>query len=95
MFVGFGPSGSTTWGTSVQEPEYVVAIVLEESGFGSKQAAPMAARLFKSLAEDSIPQALTQDEIDTFYGVDSITDLGLLEAAEDAVVESAASGGGQ
>ena len=88
MFVGFGPSGSTYWGTSVQEPEYVVAIVLEEAGFGSKIAAPSAARIFQAIAEDSIAPAGTQDEIDSIYGVDNITDLQLLEAAADEVAST-------
>jgi len=88
MFVGFGPSGSTTWSTSIQTPEYVVAVVLEESGFGSKHAAPMVARLFQAIATDNISQALTQDEIDTFYGVDNITDLSLLETAASDTEDS-------
>ena len=90
MFAGFGPSGSTSYGTSVQEPEYVISVILEEAGFGSKHAAPMVARLFNTIALDEVPRALTQDEIDTFYGVDNITDLSLLEtAAVDAAIEDA------
>ena len=83
MFVGYGPSGSARFSTSINEPEYVIAVVLEEAGFGSDHAAPMVARLFKSIAEDDIDRAFTQDEIDTFYGVDNITDLELLEAATE------------
>ena len=88
MFVGYGPSGSARFSTSINEPEYVIAVVLEEAGFGSKHAAPMVARLFKSLAEDDIGQALTQDEIDTFYGVDNITDLELLGATAAEIEEA-------
>ncbi len=80
MFVGFGPSGSPRFGTSINEPEYVVAVVLEEAGFGSKHAAPMVARIFKAISENDIDKALTQDEIDTIYGVDNITDLELAVA---------------
>lgn len=85
MFVGFGPSGSARFGTAINEPEYVIAVVLEEAGFGSKQAAPMVARIFKAISENDIDKALTQDEIDTFYGVDNITDLELAatESADD------------
>ncbi|MGI9604529.1 MAG: penicillin-binding transpeptidase domain-containing protein [Acidimicrobiales bacterium] len=75
MFAGFGPSGSTGWGTPVLEPEYVMVTVLEESGFGSAHAAPMTARVFELFATDTVPIALTQDEVDEFYGVDRITDL--------------------
>ncbi len=77
MFVGYGPSGSLRFGTSINEPEYVIAVVLEEAGFGSKHAAPMVARIFKDISENNVDRALTQDEIDTFYGVDNITDLEL------------------
>ena len=94
MFVGFGPSGSTSFGTSVNEPEYVIAVILEEAGFGSRQAAPMVARIFDAIANDEIAPALTQEEIDTIYGVDEITDLSQLEdAAELDVVESATAAG--
>ncbi|MFT7474193.1 MAG: penicillin-binding protein 2 [Verrucomicrobiales bacterium] len=79
MFVGFGPTGSARFGTPVNEPEYVMVVILEESGFGSRHAAPMVARTFDAIANDTISRALTQDEIDSFYGVDQITDLDLIE----------------
>ncbi len=41
LFVGFGPVGS---------PKYVVAAVLEQSGFGAQAAAPVVRRMFESLA---------------------------------------------
>jgi penicillin-binding protein 2 len=40
LFVGFGPVGS---------PKYVVAAVLEQSGFGAQAAAPVVRRVFESL----------------------------------------------
>jgi penicillin-binding protein 2 len=40
LFVGFGPVGS---------PKYVVAAVLEQSGFGAEAAAPVVRRMFESL----------------------------------------------
>ena len=94
MFVGFGPTGSANFGTSVNEPEYVIAVILEESGFGSRQAAPMVARLFDAIADDEIAPALTQGEIDTIYGVDEITDLAQLEEAVEITeaANAAASG---
>ena len=56
-------------------------MILEEAGFGSKHAAPMVARLFDAIANDEIPRALTQEEVDVFYGVDNITDVSLIETA--------------
>ena len=85
MFVGFGPSGSLNWSTSINEPEYVMAVILEESGFGSRHAAPMVARMFDAIANDEVSRAPTQDEIDAFYGVDSITDLELIEAVAEEI----------
>ena len=89
MFVGFGPSGSPSFGTSLNEPEFVISVILEESGFGSRYAAPMVARLFDAIANDEVAPALTRGEIDAIYGVDEITDLSQLEDA----AENAAGGG--
>lgn len=87
MFVGFGPSGSATYGTSVQSPEYVVAVVLEEAGFGSAIAAPMVARIFDQIAREDVARATTQSEVDEFYSVDDITDV--LTGGDDDPLESA------
>lgn len=89
MFVGFGPSGSVNFGTAVLEPEYVVAVVLEEAGFGSQQAAPMVARVFDRIANDDVPRAPTQDEVDEFYNVDDINDVARIEEDGDFEIENA------
>lgn len=86
MFAGFGPSGSQSWGTSVNEPEYTIAVILEESGFGSKHAAPMVARLFDGISTDQVPRALPQDEVDEIYDADSPTEP-LIEAVAATEVE--------
>lgn len=67
LFAAFGPSGSSTWGTSINSPEYAMVVILEESGFGSKHAAPMVARMFDVIARDEVPQAATKDAGDSFY----------------------------
>ena len=85
MFVGWGPSGSASWGTAVEEPEFVMAVILEEAGFGSKVAAPMVAQYFDRIAQNEVPEALTQDEVDAFYGVDAITDIAV--AAVEGEIE--------
>ena len=82
MFVGFGPSGSDTYGTAVRDPEFVVAVILEESGFGSQQAAPMVARVFDRIANENVGRAPTQDEVDEFYNVDDINDIARIEDEE-------------
>ncbi len=62
LFVGYGPTGSRTFGTSLNEPEYVVAVILEEAGFGSRNAAPMVARIFSAIANDDVAPALSESE---------------------------------
>ena len=74
--------------TSVNVPEYAMVVFLEESGFGSQHAAPMVARVFDAIANDNILRAPTQNEVDTFYGVDQITDLDLLETAAESTEAS-------
>ena len=44
-----------------QEPEYVIVAMLEEAGFGSAVAAPMAARVLQKVVEDTVPEALTTE----------------------------------
>jgi penicillin-binding protein 2 len=58
LFVGYGPV------ISGRDPEIAVAVVLEESGFGSSVAAPVARELLEAWATDSIPIARTTDEIE-------------------------------
>jgi penicillin-binding protein 2 len=41
LFCAFGP---------VNDPRYVVAVVMEESGFGASSAAPVARRIFDGIA---------------------------------------------
>ncbi len=83
MYVGFGPSGSTYWSTPDNEPEYVMAVVMEESGFGSKIAAPMVARMFKAIAENDIDRAISQDEADEFYALSASLELEAPETGEE------------
>jgi penicillin-binding protein 2 len=45
LFVGFGP---------VESPRYVVAAVLEESGFGGNVAAPLVRRVFEPLVDPAL-----------------------------------------
>ena len=75
MFAGFGPSGSDAYPGVVEEPQYVVAVILEEAGFGSKVAAPMVARIFDQIANDEVPRATAQNEVDDFYGADQFEDV--------------------
>ena len=53
LFVGFGPASWPELGL-VNTPEIVVAIVLEEAGFGGTIAAPAVARFLLPIAEDTI-----------------------------------------
>ena len=62
-FVGFGPASWPELNVS-HTPEIVVAMVLEEAGFGGDIAAPAVARVLLPVATGDIPIAQTADEID-------------------------------
>lgn len=51
VFVGFGP---------LHEPAYVVAVLLEEAGFGGESAAPVVRRVLEAVALDRVPEASTE-----------------------------------
>ena len=55
LFAGYGPLPS---------PSYVGVIVMEEAGFGGEVAAPVIARLFGAIANESVPEAKTEAEKD-------------------------------
>ncbi len=44
------------------EPEVAIAVVMEESGFGSASAAPVSAAILEAIASDSVPVARSLDE---------------------------------
>ena len=57
LFAGYGPLTS---------PEYVGVAILEEAGFGGDSAAPVIEKIFRCIATDTVPLALTvaeQDEL--------------------------------
>jgi penicillin-binding protein 2 len=85
LFAAFGPSGSSTWGTSINSPEYAMVVILEESGFGSKHAAPMVARIFDAIARDEVPQAATKDAGDSFYEQNGNTDVAAAGIVEEGL----------
>ncbi len=51
VFVGFGP---------LPQAEYVVAVLLEEAGFGGESAAPVVRRVLEAVALDRVPEAPTE-----------------------------------
>ena len=51
VFVGFGP---------LPQPRYVVAVLLEEAGFGGEAAAPVVRRVLEAIALDRVPEASTE-----------------------------------
>ena len=61
-FVGFGPAPWPERGF-VGTPEIVVAMVLEEAGFGGDVAAPSVARVLLPIATGTVSRALTAREV--------------------------------
>ena len=76
LFVAYGP-------TNFGNPEIAIAVVLEESGFGSAAAAPIVRDILEPIAVDRMPRARTFDEIDERQS-DAAGEI----AAADAVAES-------
>ena len=65
-FIGFGPAPWPERGF-IHTPEIVVAMVLEEAGFGGSVAAPAVARVLLPMATGTIDRARTAEEVDTCY----------------------------
>lgn len=63
LFVAWGPNDFPEVGVDVDgPPEIAVAVVMEESGFGSVAAAPVAAAILEPIARNNMPRALTLEE---------------------------------
>jgi hypothetical protein len=56
-FVGFGPVKPD------EPPKYVMSVLLEESGFGGRFAAPVAAFTLNDLLTNAIPHVLSNDDL--------------------------------
>ena len=66
-FLGFGPASWPERGFR-HTPEVVVALVLEEAGFGGAVAAPAVARILYPIATGTVERARTAKEVDACYG---------------------------
>ena len=66
-FAGFGPASWPEQGYR-HTPEVVVAMVLEQAGFGGDVAAPAVARILLPIATDTVERARTASEVDACYG---------------------------
>ena len=65
-FIAFGPAPWPERGYE-HTPEIVVAMVLEESGFGGSVAAPAVARILQPVAVGTVERARTAQEVDACY----------------------------
>ncbi len=64
LFVAYGPADYPAYGIDVAgEPEIAISVVLEQAGFGSSSAAPVAATILEKVATDSVPRVRSTDEI--------------------------------
>ena len=64
IFAAFGPTPNPAAGLAADAvPEYAITIVLEEAGFASRTAAPMAARIFQPISLGAVPPAPTAYEL--------------------------------
>ena len=94
LFAGYGPVDTrpNVLMADRKQPGYVGVAVLEEAGFGSKSAAPLIAKIFHAIANGTITEARTADELreeyfasESFAGLDVLTGDGEVdvEAIED------------
>jgi penicillin-binding protein 2 len=72
LFVGLGP---------MPNPQYVASLYFEESGFGGQAAAPTVARIFKAIAEGTIPpaQRVIDDQGDSVAVDDATLEVDVVE----------------
>jgi penicillin-binding protein 2 len=75
LFAAFGPARGPT------EVKYAVSVVLEQSGFGGANAAPVAATIFDALAKDGVPKALT---VPQYFKCEQLARAAEEEAAQEA-----------
>lgn len=81
LFVAWGPNDFPELGVVVDEPAKIaLAVVMEESGFGSAAAAPVAAAILEPVARDNMPRALTLEE----KGLEQVARIESLLATRDA-----------
>ena len=63
LFAAYGPVYRQGAAVPVDvEPDLAVAVIMEESGFGSAAAAPVAAEIFGKWSTDSVPVVRSLDE---------------------------------
>ncbi len=91
LFAGYGPVDTRTNVLMVDRkvPGYVGVAVLEEAGFGSKSAAPLIAKIFHGLANGTITEARTADELrEEYFASESFASLDVLTGDGEVDVEA-------
>ncbi len=68
LFVAYGPVDVERNGDQT-EPDVAIAVVLEESGFGSVAAAPVAARILDRIARDNVEVVRSSSEVEATVSV--------------------------
>ena len=95
LFVAWGPNDYPELGIDLAgPPEIAIAVVMEESGFGSVAAAPVVAAILEPIARNNMPPALTLDERDLEH-LARIEALLAARDARDALEQVTASGDGE
>lgn len=78
LFVAYAPA---------HDPQYAVAVVLEEAGFGGRVAAPVIRELFQQIVDGTLPEPRTVEQLQREQAVATEDD-------EDAGATAALAGGG-
>ena len=75
LFAGYGP---------LPTPQYVGVAIMEEAGFGGDSAAPVIEKIFRCIATDTVPLALTVAEQEELSEAEILALEETIEAGEEA-----------
>ncbi len=93
LFAAYGPTDNPGYGIFIdEEPSVAIAVALEEAGFGSSAAAPVAARILQRIATDTVDPARSLEQTEALIielVAARLEEEAELQAALDAETEAA------
>ncbi len=88
LFAAYGPTDNPGYGIFIdEEPSVSIAVILEEAGFGSSAAAPVAARILEKIATDTVEPARSLEQTEAL-----IAELVAARLEEEAELQAAEDG---
>lgn len=88
LFAAYGPTDNPGYGIDIDdEPSVSIAVILEEAGFGSSAAAPVAARILEKIATDTVEPARSLEQTEAL-----LAELVAARLEEEAELQATAEG---